>query len=57
MTWQPRFIDPTAGVTLVRRVTCPRCGLDKGDLHAARVGLCQSCISGLTLAERREWAA
>lgn len=57
MSWQPRFIDPTAGVTLVRRVICPRCGFDKGDPRGARRGLCHDCRAGLAPAERREWAA
>lgn len=49
--------DPTAGVSLMRRVYCPRCGLDKGPKHYARPGLCQSCREGLTAPERLAWAA
>lgn len=56
MTWATKCnADPTAGVTLFRRVLCPRCGRDKGP--GGRRGLCSDCVYELPPAERLEWAA
>lgn len=48
--------DPSAGVSLVRLVLCPRCGIAKGRVSHARAGLCRDC-SEVVGADRGAWAA